>query len=111
MAGVVDSVSEEQDEVAGNSPGINLPSIAASLVKRIKDGGSRIPTALKPGNRAYAQCYVIRFISPVLSQPRFAIKTHYKRSVYPLSKQMSGIEVRDERVVIQFGEHGFARIE
>lgn len=111
MAGVVDSVSEEQHEVAGNSPRFNLPSIAASLVKRIKDGGSRIPTALKPGNRAYAQCYVFRFVSPVLSQPCLGIKTHDKRSVYPFSKQLSGIEVRDGRVVIQIGEHGFARIK
>ena len=111
MAGVVDSVSEEQDEVAGNSPGFNLPSIAASLVKRIKDGGSRIPSSLKPGNRAYAQCYVFRFISPVLSQLCLGIKTHDKRSVDPLSKQLSGIEVRDGRVVIQFFEHGFAGIK
>ena len=37
MAGVINSVSKQQDEVAGHRPTINIPPVTTSLIERIED--------------------------------------------------------------------------
>ena len=110
MTGVVHSIGEDQDEIAGGRVGVGLPLIAAGGVEGIEEsGGGKM--VLAPLNLRGSDGDEGVVVGPALGDERFGVEQLDESAVVAFAEQARGVGANDGAIEFNFTQHGIADIE